>query len=57
MWDILKWFLIIFFGIFLIWVFSGGPQRAEQKNLTPTISGPRNIGTPFYPEDTGNPRN
>ncbi len=44
--DILKWFLIAFFGLFLVWVFSGGPQRAEKKGVSPIITGPGNIGIP-----------
>lgn len=45
--DLLKWFLAIFFGLFLIWVFSGGPQRVEQRGgVSPIISGPMSIGTP-----------
>jgi hypothetical protein len=42
--DVLKWFLIFFLGLFLVWVFSGGPKRAEQKNLTPIIGGPTGVG-------------
>ncbi|MEZ4103033.1 MAG: hypothetical protein R3B55_00445 [Candidatus Paceibacterota bacterium] len=38
--DILKWFLVMFFGLFIVWVLMGGPQRAEEKNLSPIISGP-----------------
>jgi len=43
--DILKWFLIIFFGLFVVWVLMGGPQKAEKKNLTPIISGPGSVGS------------
>lgn len=43
--DVLKWFLIFFLGLFLVWVFSGGPQRAEQKNLTPIIRGPGGVSS------------
>ena len=42
--DILKWFLIIFFGLFVVWVLMGGPQRAEEKNISPIIRGPGNVG-------------
>ncbi len=44
--DILKWFLGIFFGLFILWVVTGGPERAEQKDLKPTISAPSGIGSP-----------
>jgi hypothetical protein len=43
--DVLKWFLIFFLGLFLVWVFSGGPQRAEKKNLTPIITGPGGVSS------------
>jgi hypothetical protein len=45
--DILKWFLGIFFGLFLLWVFMGGPQRVEERGgVSPTISAPTGIGGP-----------
>lgn len=45
--DILKWFLAGFFGLFLLWVFMGGPQRVEERGgVSPVISAPGSIGAP-----------
>ncbi len=52
--DILKWFLGIFFGLFILWVVTGGPERAEKKNLTPTIQGPSDTGSFKVPSVKGN---
>jgi hypothetical protein len=43
--DILKWFLVMMLGLFVVWVLTGGPQRAEQKNLTPIITGPGGVSS------------
>lgn len=43
--DILKWFLLFFLGLFVLWVITGGPERAEQKNLKPFISAPSGVGS------------
>ncbi|MDQ5883442.1 MAG: hypothetical protein QG654_355 [Patescibacteria group bacterium] len=42
--DVLKWFLIIFFGLFIIWILSGGPQRGG--GTEPIISAPSGVGGP-----------
>jgi len=57
-WDILKWILLIFFGLFILWVITGGPERAEQKDLRPIISGPSGVGSPVIgPSVQGSPAN
>ncbi len=43
--DVLKWFLLMMLGLFVVWVLTGGPQRAEQKNLTPIIRGPGGVSS------------
>ncbi len=49
--DILKWFLIMFFGLFILWVITGGPERGG--GTTPIISAPTGIGSPgFVPQST-----
>ena len=45
-WDILKWFLVLFFGLFFVWVISGGPSRGG--GTTPIITGPEGVGGPLY---------
>lgn len=38
-------YLIGFFvAVFLLWVWGGGPERAEQKQLSPVIYGPTENG-------------
>lgn len=52
--DVLKWFLLMFLGLFVVWVLTGGPQRAEEKNLTPIITAPGGVGTqPSIPSVRG----
>lgn len=45
-WDILKWFLLLFFGLFAVWILSGGPERGG--GTTPLIHGPEGVGSPLY---------
>lgn len=42
----LLWFIAIIIGLFFIWVYMGGPEKAREKNLNPTINGP--VGAPSY---------
>jgi len=49
--EFLKWFLIIFFGLFVVWVMSGGPERGG--GTTPIIGGPQIIGVPRAAPDAG----
>ena len=39
----------MFLGLFIVWVLSGGPERAEKKNLTPIINGPSGVGGQINP--------
>lgn len=56
--EVLKWFLGIFVGVFFLWVLTGGPERAEQKDLRPIISGPNGVGSPAIgPSVQGSPAN
>lgn len=41
MWEILKWFLAVFFGMFLLWVLTGGPERGTGD--TPFVNAPTNV--------------
>ena len=37
-WSHLKWVIYILIGLWLVWFFTGGPQRYEQsQNQTPFI--------------------
>ncbi|MDQ5901430.1 MAG: hypothetical protein QG580_145 [Patescibacteria group bacterium] len=47
-WDLLKWFLILFFGLFIVWVLSGGPERGG--GTKPLIQGPTTINNPVFTE-------
>jgi hypothetical protein len=46
--DELKWFLIAFFALFILWMFTGGPERIENKR-TPFLEQPTPIegGQPY----------
>lgn len=39
----LLWFLAFIVGLFFVWVYMGGPQKAREKNLSPTITQPVSV--------------
>lgn len=41
MWEILKWFLGIFFALFIIWILTGGPERGTGD--TPFVNQPSSV--------------
>lgn len=49
-WMPLWWFLIIIVGLWVLWYFTGGPQRAERQGDKPYLKS-------LEPLDSGQPYN
>lgn len=48
-WAVLWWFLAIIVGLWVLWYYTGGPQRAEREGDNPYIkaSQPIDTGLPY----------
>lgn len=42
-WAPLWWFLLIIVGLWILWYFTGGPQRAERDAMNPYMKAPNPI--------------
>ncbi|MEZ4210815.1 MAG: hypothetical protein R3B39_00750 [Candidatus Paceibacterota bacterium] len=51
--DVLKWFLICFFGLFVLWVLTGGPERGG--GTSPIIGAPTGVGSPSFTTESASP--
>jgi hypothetical protein len=53
----LKWFLLLFFGLWVLWVLTGGPERVENRQR-PFIEQPSPIegGRTYTVEELKNKR-
>ncbi len=46
--SLFKWFILILVGLWVLWYFTGGPQRAEKQGNKPFLR-------PLEPIDNGEP--
>ncbi len=47
--SLFKWFLLIIVGLWVLWYYTGGPERAEQQGAKPFLKAlePLDSGEPY----------